>query len=226
MIDPVSQYPSMFNPFHAYRTLMNNPNRSFLLCFLLLNGLLFLPLYLLNWTEATLLPIPPTDTENWQLLFHTLMIDRDNFDPFRVNLELVLLIILWVNLRWLRRPLLRPLFIGAYFFLLSYYIYEAITLSIYQVDPVFYNHYFLAVDGLSYLFTHLNVSVALYLVLILLAVVVIWGIYRLVSLFYQTALLAQWNISTRLTLLGVGLLILFVLTTQQEAPSRTKCGSK
>lgn len=203
--------------FHVHHTLIRNPNRSCLLCFLLLNGLLFLPLYLLNWTETTLLPIPPTDTESWQLLLHGLLIDRDNFDPFRVNLELVLLIILWVNLRWLRRPMLRPLFIGAYFFVLGYYIYEAITLSIYQADPVFYNHYFLAIDGLGYLFTHLNVSMGLYIVVILLVMVVVWGIYRLVSHFYQTALLAQWTIATRLILLGVGVLILFVLTTQQGA---------
>ncbi|MCB0186564.1 MAG: hypothetical protein KDE31_19990, partial [Caldilineaceae bacterium] len=137
----------------------DHPSRTFFLCFIILNTLLFLPLYLLNRDETTLLPFALLSNQDWPSVFHQLVIGRENFDPFRLNIELLLLIVLLVNFAWLRRPGLRPLFVGAYFFLLSYYIYEAITLSIYQSEPVFYNHYFLALDGLRYLFDHLNIAV-------------------------------------------------------------------
>jgi len=188
----------------------------------LLNGLLFLPLYLLNWEESLLFPFGiPTfgipNSHEWHSFLYALVIGRENFDPFRINIELLLFIILLVNFGWMRRPALRHLFVGLYFFLLSYYVYEAITLTIYQSEPVFYNHFFLALDGLSYLFDHINIAIGIYLGTILLAVAIIWLIYRLAMVLYQSTLRIQWGPAAKIIFSIAGLLLLFAIIKEQNA---------
>jgi hypothetical protein len=127
--------------------LKKHANRVFLGCFLLLNLLLFLPFYLLNRADATLLPVAELLGRDWRADVQTLFLWRRNSDPFRWNIELFLLVGLWINVGYLRRRSLRPFFILFYFLTLFYYAYEAITRTIYQVDPIFYHHYYLALDA-------------------------------------------------------------------------------
>lgn len=204
-----------------------HPNWVVLISFLLLNGLLFLPLWLLNWDDTVLWPLGNLWGADghivWQQLWRQLLDARDNFDPFRFNVELCLLLGLVANLHWLRRPWLRPLFIGFYFVILCYYIYEAVTLSLYQSEPVFYNHYYMALDGLGYLFAHLNIANGLYWGALLLLAVVVWLIYRLATLFYQSTLLVEWSVGMRLFVSAVGLCLLFLVATEKQtlaAPSK------
>jgi hypothetical protein len=132
-------------------------------CFLLLNALLFLPLYLLQRDESTFFPLEPAALRSPAAFFTELFIWRDNPDPFRINVEFIVLLALWANVGWLRRGVVRWLMTFTYFVALAYYVYEGIMVYLYRVEPVFYNHYFLIRDGLEFLLEHLNVSSALYL---------------------------------------------------------------
>lgn len=163
-------------------------NRVFLLCFLLLNLLLFLPLYLLNRNDATLFPVAELWGRDWNADLQAMLVWRKNSDPFRWNIELVILVGLWVNISHLRRRSLRPLFILFYFLTLLYYAYEAITLSIYQVDPIFYHHYYLVLDGLQFLLSHLHLSLTSYLGAMLLVLLVLILVYALARSLYSISL--------------------------------------
>lgn len=143
------------------------PDLVFWGCYLSLNFLLFLPLYWLNRDSTSFWPLSADPAGNLTATLTRLVWWRNNLDIFRLNAELIMLLALWVNLPWLRRGLARPIFYAffglVYFIALSYAIYESVTLSLYQVDPVFYSQFQLALDGLPFLFRHLHVQVALYL---------------------------------------------------------------
>lgn len=139
------------------------PNLVFWSCFLLLNTLLFLPLYLLNRDTTTFLPPFADFLAQPSRGLVEIFLFRENADIFRLNLELVLLIAFWVNVRQVRRRLYRNLLIVLYLLILVYYAYEGVMLSIYRDEPVFYSHYFLARDGLRFLLANLHLSPVVYL---------------------------------------------------------------
>lgn len=194
-----------------------HPGWLFVLAFLVLNGLLFLPLYLLNLDSTSLWPVTELRGLDWIALLKQLVIGRENFDPFRFNIELFLWMALWINVRWLRRPGLRHLFALLYFIILLYYILEAVTVSLYQSEPIFYSYYYLALNGLGYVFAHLNVAISLYLMALLLLSIAVWIIYRLALLLYQTALTTPFNIATRVSVAVIALFMLLALGTEQRA---------
>lgn len=162
-----------------------HPDLLFWLCFIALNAILFLPTFLLNWPETDRIRL---DGSLLRHPLHTLFevfLWRDYPDPFRVNLELPILLALWVNVAWIRRGLYRLLVMAVYFVTLVYYLYESVMLSIYRVDPVFYNHYFLIKDGLAFLLDHLNLPASVYLLAALAVVAavaaVVWAMRVLVD---------------------------------------------
>jgi len=201
----------------AMRWLQQHPGQLFVLTFLALNGLLFLPLYLLNLESSSLWPLIELNGVHWVAVLKQLVIGRENFDPFRFNIELFLWMALWVNIRWLRRPGFRHLFALLYFIILLYYIYEAVTVSLYQSEPIFYSHYYLALDGLGYLFAHLNLAISLYLMGLLLLIVACWLVYQLALLLYQTTLTTPFSLPTRVSVAAVAILMLLVLGSEQRA---------
>lgn len=181
------------NPIPLKRPSWRNPDLIFWLCFAGLNALLFLPTYLLNMAEADSLRL------NWGTLHHPLhvlfeiFLWRDYPDPFRVNLELPILLALWVNVAWMRRGVFRWGVMIVYFLTLFYYLYESIMLSLYKVDPVFYNHYYLIRDGLGFLLDHLNLPAGVYLLAataITAALLVVWWAIRV---------LVDWQIPNQLS---------------------------
>jgi len=161
------------------------PDLVFWVSFLVLNAFLFLPLYLLNVHESSLFPLEPAMVHTPGDVLISLLIWRENPDPFRVNLELPILIAPWVNVGWIRRGLFRWLVMILYFIALCYYLYESVMISLYRFDPVFYNHYFLIKDGLGFLLDNLNLSVGLYLAAgasaVALLLLVIWAVRVLVD---------------------------------------------
>jgi hypothetical protein len=150
-----------------------SPDLRFWLCFALLNAALFLPFYLLNREGASLLPLEWLHQRTPQATLAALLLWRDNADPFRVNVELPILLALWVNVAWIRRRAFRWFVMLTYAVAFVYYLYEGIMVSLYQVDPVFYNHYFLIRDGLEFLLDHLNLSTGVYLSAALAALAVV-----------------------------------------------------
>ncbi len=149
--------------------------------FFILNCLLFLPLFLLNIEETRFLP--GTADDLWQTL-PQLFVSRENYDIFRLNLEFLIFATAWATFHQLRRPAFRALLIAIYFVALAYAIYEGITLSIWQADPVFYTHYFMALDGLEFLMGHLHLSALIYVgvgILLVGAVAVIYGLLQVMT---------------------------------------------
>ncbi len=132
------------------------------LCFAVLNLLLFLPLALLDQDEIVLLPPASLFGDGLWPALNQLFIWRSSIDPLRLSVELALVAGLWVNLRRLRTRPVRWTLALLYLLLLAYYVYEAIMISIYRADPVFYSHYFLARDGLPFLVEHAGAAPWLY----------------------------------------------------------------
>ena len=157
----VRQLSTRLSPAH-------HPDLVFWVCFFALNCLLFVPLYLLNQETTTLLSLSSLQTNTTAGAAKRLLLSRDNLDPFRLNAEIALLVALWVNVRWMHRPrnrrVFRWFFLIAYFAAWSYYLYESIMLSLYQVDPVFYSQYQLIVDGIQFVVPHLRLPVGAYIV--------------------------------------------------------------
>jgi hypothetical protein len=137
----------------------NHPDLVFWLRFFVLNGLLFLPAYLVNRETSSFLPGLDAAGQSARSIARQLLLWRGNLDVFRLSLEIAVLAALWVHVRWLwrgsRPRLYRALFTVVYILALSYAIYESIFLSLYQVDPVFYAQYRMAVDGARFVVEHL-----------------------------------------------------------------------
>ena len=140
-----------------------HPAGVYWICFAVLNLLLFLPLAVLDQDELALLPPLTIFGQGAWLGLNQLLIYRQSVDPLRLSIELAIVGALWINLRWLRLRVVRWAIAVFYLLLLAYYIYEAIMVSIYRADPVFYSHYFLARDGLPFLAEHVGASPWLYL---------------------------------------------------------------
>lgn len=142
-----------------------HPNLLFWLSLALLNGLLFAPLYLLNLDDSSFLPWQGAAGQSAQAVARQLFAWRNNLDVFRLSLDVLLLAALWVNLRWLwrRQRAYRVLFTVVYALAFSYALYESISLSLYQIDPVFYAQYRLATDGVPFVVEHLRWPLLLYL---------------------------------------------------------------
>ncbi|MBV7337019.1 hypothetical protein KFU94_54080 [Chloroflexi bacterium TSY] len=189
------------------------PNVVFWLCFLSLNFLLFVPLYLLDQESSTFLPVSWDDS--WSVVTHKLIFWRNNFDLFRVNIEFVLLITLWILLGRIRHRAIQILFTVVYFLAFYYYIYESVSLSIFLVDPIFYNQYFMAVDGLRFLANHVSLLVAIYLLAICGFIVLHLIILILIRIMMGRKLAEQLNIWTRLALIAIGFGLLVLLVRYQ-----------
>ncbi len=137
-----------------------HPNLAFWLNFLTLNWLLFLPLYLFNRETSGFWPGPAQAGQSVSAWAQHLLLWRNNLDIFRLSLEVTVLAALWANLPQLWRPraqrVLRALMAVIYVAAFSYAVYESISLSLYQIDPVFYAQYRLATDGVPFVVEQLN----------------------------------------------------------------------
>ncbi|MEZ4712591.1 MAG: sulfatase-like hydrolase/transferase [Caldilineaceae bacterium] len=155
------------------------PNVTFWLCFFILNALLFLPLYWLNRDSSSFLPLGNPLRDGFASFFNGLLVWRDNFDPFRLNVEAPILVALWVHVGWLRGRVYRILFAIIYLIALIYYIYEGVALSMFAVEPVFYGQYEWFVDGATFLLEHMQLPIYLYIAAIsglIAAVLAIWAL--------------------------------------------------
>lgn len=175
----------------------------------LLNALLFLPLYLLNLQEMSFLPPLTRSAQSWREAAVQLLSWRSNFDIFRVNVELLVMAALWTFAAFTRKRWLRVGFVTFYVILLSYYIYEGIVLSLWMTEPVFYNHYFMAIDGLLFLLEGIRLSPLVYIGAFVGLIALIAGIAWLMRRVLPDATKPQighWSRVALATLAGVALL--------------------
>lgn len=177
-----------------------HPDLIFWGALFILNGLLFLPFYLLNLNEAPAQHFFAILQEKPLTALFNIFIWRDNSDPFRINMEWVVMLALWVNVAWLRRGTVRWLMTLLYFVALLYYLYESAMLYLYRDEPIFYNHYFLARDGLKFLADHLNIPILLYFLVLIGAALLLSTIIWLIRTLIDGQLPTHLSRSTRLAL--------------------------
>jgi hypothetical protein len=207
----------MFNRFFRFQPGRDHPNLVFWVVFFILNLLLFLPLYLFNQETTTLLPAPSLFADG---LLNGLFLWRENLDPFRLSLELSLLFVLWINVRRWQGSILRGVIMASYLLALCYYLYEAIMLSIYLADPVFYSHYFLARDGLPFLARHLQTSFWIYAIAILGLGVAVTVLLVLLNILLTSAAQPTLHRGTRVAVIALAAFGLFTGVRYQYYTAR------
>lgn len=179
----------------------------FWVAFLTLNLLLFLPLFVLTWESPARLSADPMPLGMGMAAPLTLL--QHSGDLFRLNLELTLLVALAVFVRPLWGAPYRVLVALFYLVALAYYVYEGVTLAVYNAEPIFYNQLYLYAEGLPFLLQHARLSPLLYLALSALLGLGIAGIFWLVRTMLDDARLPRLS---RWTRLAVGALALVLLT--------------
>ncbi|KAA3624503.1 MAG: hypothetical protein DWQ02_22975, partial [Bacteroidetes bacterium] len=158
---------------------------NFILLFLLLNSLFFLPRYILERKTSTFFPykgfLEGPVKERIQFV-----INRFNYDIFRISVDFLLLsiLLLFFNNK-LPQQTLHIGFFGIYCLLMIYQVYYHAFENIYKVEPLFYRDYLLLKTGVQIFFREFNT------INILLAagvLVLFVGIYMLIGLFVESAI--------------------------------------
>ncbi|MBI1297108.1 sulfatase-like hydrolase/transferase [bacterium] len=183
---------------------------------LILNALLFLPAYLLTQESSSWLPVGGEQETWWQAL-----ITRPNYDMFRLNLELFVFSLLWFYLRPLRRGWVRILFTAVYLFAFVYYVYEAISVFVFFMDPVFYSQSHMILAGVPFLLESSHLPWPLYVGAALLLIAFFGGVHLLVRTVTEYALptrLSRGSQATLLSLSGLALLALLFYRGQLASP--------
>ncbi|CAN5831651.1 hypothetical protein BH10CHL1_BH10CHL1_35470 [soil metagenome] len=198
-----------FNQLLGARIEGRRPNLRFWSYFGVLNALLFLPLYLLNKETTSFFPPSTLFTDGLWLGINQLFLWRENLDPFRLSIELTLLVALWVNAPRLQSLAFRLLITIVYLLALGYYLYEAIIISIYHTDPVFFSQYYLALDGLPFLAQHVQTSLWIYCAAILGAIGALLVLVTLSNQLLDSGATPKLARFTRLALGGLAAIVLF-----------------
>ncbi len=178
---------------------------KFWLGFLGLNLLLFLPLYLLNIQHSTFFPRLEMFSEGILTTLKKLF-SRENYDVFRLNLELTLLVGLGMAGFGKRRGF-RWLLTGVFVALLLYYVYDSTIWYIYAMPPVLYNDHLLIQEGARLAMDVFSWSNAWqYLLPVLLLIGISYGAHRLMGWIVQV----EWprlHPASRMVFLGLCLVM-------------------
>jgi hypothetical protein len=179
------------------------PNLTFWATFLLLNLLLFLPIYFFFRADTSFWPLERPFAQDPAVIGSSLFLQRTNLDIFRLNIEWLLLIALAVfvkpfHKRWY-------LWISFVFFLaqLGYALYEGFIRSYYLLEPIIYNDFFLFLDGATYVLRNLHLSWWQYAGGGLLVMGVIGGLFWLNNLLFTAVVSEKLTKATRLLVIGL-----------------------
>ncbi|MDN5202641.1 hypothetical protein QQ008_14730 [Fulvivirgaceae bacterium BMA10] len=134
---------------------MDKRTLFFWLYFFLLNLLLFLPRYLMDFDHSTFFPdfsLEETFSKKWELFFR-----RNNNDIFKLSVDLTFLTFIFYLFRK-RLPFKGTLFVFFIWYLtiFIYQLYQGIIEIVYDSEPLFYNDWYLAGEGMSILTSELN----------------------------------------------------------------------
>ncbi len=190
------------------RIITKYPNWAFWSSYLLLNWLLFLPVYLFFQEEAAFWPWKPGSHVDLPTAVSAIFLQRDNLDIFRLNGELLLLVILSVWIEALRRRWFLFLAFALYLVQLIYAVYEGFIRSYYLLDPISYNDFFLFADGGSFLFQNLYFPLWQYLAGGLALFTVLGSLFWLNRLLFVDISGERLTLATRLGLVGLGVVAL------------------
>ncbi len=190
------------------RIITKYPNWAFWGCFLLLNWLLSLPIYLFFREDTIFWPWKPGGHLDLLTMVSTFVLQRDNLDIFRLNGELLLLALLSIWFKSLRHRRFLFLTFVVYLVQLIYAVYEGFIRSYYLLEPVFYNDFFLFADGGSFLFHSMIFPPALYLAGGLLLAGLVGLLFWLNRWLFVDIPVERLTMTTRLALVGLGVVAL------------------
>lgn len=118
--------------------------------FILLNSLLFVPKFLIDIQTSSFFPFFE-DVGDYREQFKYFF-RRENQDPFRISLDLMLLTWILLILRKIKFTILTQSIITCvYVGWFLYQVYHGVLNTLYKQDALFYNDYYLLLEGLSLL---------------------------------------------------------------------------
>ena len=140
------------------------PQLIFWLLFASLNVLLFVPLYYAFRFEATFWPSFRGEIGDGSLRWYLIKygVIRQNADMFRLSLEWLWLVALWVWIRPLRRPVSRYVVTALYIFGFIYNTYDTLIFAIYNEYPNLYDDALLVINGITGLTRHIGIPFYVY----------------------------------------------------------------
>ena len=194
-----------------------HPDLSFWASFIVLHGLLFLPIILMDREAGAVLPSLNIAGQSFDQFWRQLVLWRGAPDLLRFNSEIVLFVGLWAILSPLRKAKVRFGFVAAYLFFFAYYLYEGASLTFFSVEPVFYSQFRMATEGFGFFLQNARITFAFVAAIVLLIIVGAAVVARLARFVLPEGRL---SLSSRVVL---GLLALLVITqayTYREGISR------
>ena len=144
----------------AARPRRRHPDLSFWAAFIVLHGLLFLPVVLMDREDGTVLPTIHAAGRSFSQIWRQLLLWRRAPDLLRFNSEILIFVSLWTILPPLRRKRVRYGFVVAYLFVFAYYLYEGASLTFFSVEPVFYSQFRMATQGFAFFLQNARVTFA------------------------------------------------------------------
>ncbi len=188
-----------------------HPNFIFWGIFLLLNSLLFLPIYWFFRTDISFWPWSLSFNRERKDILSALFLQRTNLDIFRLNVELLFVVLLWRFVPLVRRGWVVLLIFLLYLGQLVYAVYEGFVRSYYLLDPVFYNDISLFADGARYVLRSLYLSPFIYVGAFLLLGLLIGGLFSLHRWLFADFLIPRLSKTSQAALVVLGVLVLMLL---------------
>ena len=186
----------MINRLKAY------PNFAFWLLFFALNGLIFLPLYLVFQAGSTFWPSFANEVGDGSLRWYILkfFVIRQNADIFRLSVEWVVLVASWVWIPVIRKPAVRRLFIGMFIFGIVYNTYDTLIFAFYNEYPNFYDDILLLISGFEGLTRHIGIPFYIYILGGIAVVIFCWICITLIQALFDEDRIRQLNWASHLVL--------------------------
>ncbi len=182
---------------------------------MLLNHLLFLPIYLFFRAETTFWPWETLSDMKLTAAIFDFFLQRDNLDIFRLNIELLAVTLLSIAAPSLRRGWFVAAASILYLAQLLFAVYEGFVRSYYLLEPIVYNDFFLFADGFRFVLNSLSLSPWMYAgggLLILLALAFLFGLNWLLLAGIPAGRLTK---ATRLGLAGLAVAVWGPLALRQ-----------
>lgn len=152
---------------------------SFWVALALLNALLFVPAYILDFQTAAASPLSglngAIDRGPWPSLWGA----AASLSAFHVSVEVLAIGAAWAFLAPARGALGRVAVVTLYLVAFAYQVYEGIVLSLYGQPADFFAHYHLARDGLPFLFENLHLPVLAFVAVTALLGGLLWALLHL-----------------------------------------------
>ncbi len=186
------------------------PNITFWILFFLLNAILFLPFYLVNRGGSTFWPSFGNEVGDGSIrwTFLKLFVIRQNADLFRLSVDWVVLVALWVWLPPFRQAFIRKAITVFFIFGVIYNTYSTLMFAFYNEYPNFYDDTLLLISGIEGLTRYIGIPYYMYAVVLFGIGLFCWVCAKLIQRITAVSLTQNLNRASHLLL---ALIVLYTL---------------